>query len=168
MSTAPPTHSLAGPAVATATPRQPAASDTVETPAVGAGATESELARIVELAPASALSSGCLCFEDEFGGFVIVPIARPAMRIGRGLAADVSFEDPTVSRRHALLARDGDDVRVLDDRSLNGLFVNGMRVRSRLLEDGDVISVGRHRLHYAQRPQPERREETGAPALQAA
>jgi hypothetical protein len=144
------------------------AADTVETPAIRVGATEFELARIAELVPASSLSSGCLCFEDEFGGFVVVPIARPAMRIGRGLAADISFEDPTVSRRHALLARDGDQLRVLDDRSLNGLFVNGVRVRSRVLADGDVINVGRHRLHYAQRPQPEPRQAAGALALQAA
>ena len=68
-----------------------------------------------------------LCFEDE-DEIVVVPLTREWTRIGRGLAADVRFDDPTVSRRHALIVRNVDGVRVLDDRSLNGVFVNGARV----------------------------------------
>jgi hypothetical protein len=162
MSTAPPQHAPAGPAMSAATRDHPATADTVETPAIRPGDAAPVQAQIDELAPASALAGGCLCFEDEFGGFIVVPIAGPAMRIGRGLAADVAFEDPTVSRRHALLTLDGDRVRVLDDRSLNGLFVNGIRVRSRVLADGDVIGVGRHRLHYARRPRRDRGEDPAA------
>jgi pSer/pThr/pTyr-binding forkhead associated (FHA) protein len=41
-------------------------------------------------------------------------------------------------------------VRVLDDRSLNGVFVNGDRVEWRTLADGDELLVGRHRLHYVE------------------
>ena len=77
-----------------------------------------------------------------------VPLTREWTRIGRSLAADVRFDDPTVSRRHALIVRQADGVRVLDDRSLNGVFVNGERVEWRTLEDGDEILVGRYRLHY--------------------
>ena len=65
-----------------------------------------------------------LCFEDG-DEIVVVPLTREWTRIGRGLAADVRFDDPTVSRRHALIVRNVDGVRVLDDRSLNGVFVNG-------------------------------------------
>jgi pSer/pThr/pTyr-binding forkhead associated (FHA) protein len=39
-------------------------------------------------------------------------------------------------------------VRVLDDRSLNGVFVNGARVEGKVLQDGDEIIVGRHRLSF--------------------
>jgi pSer/pThr/pTyr-binding forkhead associated (FHA) protein len=60
----------------------------------------------------------------------------------------VRFDDPTVSRRHALIVRQADGVRVLDDRSLNGVFVNDERVEWRVLEDGDEIVVGRYRLHF--------------------
>jgi FHA domain/Zinc-ribbon containing domain len=73
---------------------------------------------------------------------------REWTRIGRSLAADVRFDDPTVSRRHALIVRQPDGVRVLDDRSLNGVFVNGERVEWRQLRDGDEILVGRYRLTY--------------------
>ena len=71
------------------------------------------------------------------------------MRIGRSLSADLRFEDPTVSRRHAVLVAEADGVRVLDDRSLNGVFVNGERVVSQTLGDGDEIVIGRYRLRFA-------------------
>jgi pSer/pThr/pTyr-binding forkhead associated (FHA) protein len=37
---------------------------------------------------------------------------------------------------------------VLDDRSLNGVYVNGRRVEWSPLADGDEIVVGRHTIHY--------------------
>jgi predicted nucleic acid-binding Zn-ribbon protein len=88
-----------------------------------------------------------LCFA-EGSETRTVPLSREWTRIGRSLAADVRFDDPTVSRRHALIVRQPDGVRVLDDRSLNGVFVNGERIDGRLLQDGDEIIVGRYRLSY--------------------
>jgi hypothetical protein len=69
-------------------------------------------------------------------------------RIGRSGAADLRLDDPTVSRRHALLVlTDDGDLRALDDRSLNGLFVNGNAVEWAALSDGDELEIGRYRLH---------------------
>jgi len=87
--------------------------------------------------------------EDEVR---VLPLAEGWTRIGRSLSADVRFDDPTVSRRHALVHRDGDKGRVLDDRSLNGVFINGDRVDWHELEDGDEIAVGRFRLHFLRAP----------------
>jgi len=81
-------------------------------------------------------------------------LTREMTRIGRSLVADLRFEDPTVSRRHALIVRELTGMRLLDDRSLYGVFVNGTRVSSRLLSDGDVIGLGRHRLLYQRIPTP--------------
>jgi len=85
-------------------------------------------------------------------------LTREWTRIGRSLAADLRFDDPTVSRRHALIVRQPDGVRLLDDRSLNGVFVNGARVEGRALADGDEIIVGRYRLIFVRAtgsaPQP--------------
>ena len=89
----------------------------------------------------------------------VVPLEREWTRIGRSLAADVRLDDPTVSRRHALIVRQPDGVRVLDDRSLNGVFVNGERVEWRVLGDGDEIVVGRYHLHFL-----DSRAAAGAPA----
>jgi predicted nucleic acid-binding Zn-ribbon protein len=84
------------------------------------------------------------------GHTALVPLTRDGTRIGRSLAANIRFDDPTVSRRHALIVREGGELRVLDDRSLNGVFVNGVRVESSPLAHGDEIVVGRHRLHFLQ------------------
>jgi pSer/pThr/pTyr-binding forkhead associated (FHA) protein len=88
-----------------------------------------------------------LAFEQD-GRRVTVPITREWTRIGRSLAADIRFDDATVSRRHALLASEEGGVRVLDDRSLNGIQVNGRRVEWSPLTDGDELSVGRHILYF--------------------
>jgi predicted RNA-binding Zn-ribbon protein involved in translation (DUF1610 family) len=85
---------------------------------------------------------------EESGEWRTVALTREWTRIGRSLAADVRFDDPTVSRRHALIVRQPDGVRVLDDRSLNGVFVNGARIEGRTLRDGDEILVGRYRLSF--------------------
>jgi pSer/pThr/pTyr-binding forkhead associated (FHA) protein len=79
-------------------------------------------------------------------------LAREWTRIGRSLAADIRFDDPTVSRRHALIVRQPDGLRVLDDRSLNGVFVNGERVEWSTLADGDEVVIGRHHLHFIDVP----------------
>jgi predicted nucleic acid-binding Zn-ribbon protein len=88
-----------------------------------------------------------LAYEDD-DELKIVPLTREWTRIGRSLAADVRFDDPTVSRRHALVVRQADGVRMLDDRSLNGVFVNGARIEWKVLQDGDEILVGRYRLRF--------------------
>jgi pSer/pThr/pTyr-binding forkhead associated (FHA) protein len=79
-------------------------------------------------------------------------LSREWTRIGRSLAADIRFDDPTVSRRHALIVRQPDGLRVLDDRSLNGVFVNGERVEWSTLADGDEVVIGRHHLHFIEVP----------------
>jgi pSer/pThr/pTyr-binding forkhead associated (FHA) protein len=88
-----------------------------------------------------------LAFEQD-GRRVVVPLSREWTRIGRSLAADVRFDDATVSRRHALVAVEEGGVRVLDDRSLNGIQVNGRRVEWSPLTDGDELVIGRHALYF--------------------
>jgi hypothetical protein len=88
-----------------------------------------------------------LAFRDE-RRVSVMPLTSEWTRIGRSLTADVRFDDPTVSRRHAIIVLQGDDVRVLDDRSLNGVFLNGERVEWGELEDGDELIIGRYRLYF--------------------
>jgi predicted nucleic acid-binding Zn-ribbon protein len=91
-----------------------------------------------------------LVFHDA-GRVRSVLVPSTSMRIGRSLSAELRFEDPTVSRRHAVLLVEAEGVRVLDDRSLNGVFVNGHRVVSHTLADGDEIVIGRYRLRFVDR-----------------
>jgi FHA domain/Zinc-ribbon containing domain len=103
-----------------------------------------------------------LAYRDEDDEVHVFPLTREWTRVGRSLAADVRFDDPTVSRRHALIVRQPDGVRVLDDRSLNGVFVNGERVEWSTLSDGDEILVGRHRLCFVDVPIVSGMREEGA------
>ena len=82
---------------------------------------------------------------------ILLPIPAGVLHIGRSPAAGLTLDDATVSRRHALIVHDDDGTRILDDRSLNGLVVSGRRVRAARLRDGDVIELGRVRLHYLRR-----------------
>jgi DNA-directed RNA polymerase subunit RPC12/RpoP len=69
-------------------------------------------------------------------------------RIGRCDTAEISLDDPSVSRRHAMLALESDKPpRILDDRSLNGVLVNGRKVEFAELEAGDELTIGRYRLY---------------------
>lgn len=72
-------------------------------------------------------------------------------RIGRCATAEIFLDDPSVSRRHAMLAVESDkQPRVLDDRSLNGVLVNGRKVDFTELWPGDELTIGRYRLHLLQ------------------
>ncbi|HEY1593008.1 MAG TPA: FHA domain-containing protein [Solirubrobacteraceae bacterium] len=93
-----------------------------------------------------------LAYRTDDRDVVAYALEREWTRIGRSLAADIRFDDPTVSRRHALIVRQPDGLRVLDDRSLNGVFVNGERVEWSTLADGDEIVIGRHRLYFVDLP----------------
>lgn len=91
-----------------------------------------------------------VAFEED-GEPVVTTLQDGWTRIGRSGSADIQLDDATVSRRHALIIRTPDDeLRALDDRSLNGLFVNGERVEWAPLVDGDELEIGRYRLYVLQ------------------
>ncbi|MGI9184314.1 MAG: FHA domain-containing protein [Solirubrobacteraceae bacterium] len=75
------------------------------------------------------------------------PVDRPRSTphyLGRGLNADIRIEDSQVSRRHAIIVQRGDGIRVLEDRSRNGTFVNGREVTVGLVDDGGRAPSGPH------------------------
>ena len=85
-----------------------------------------------------------LCDDAEIK---VLPISQGWTRIGRSATADIRLDDPSVSRRHALIVSEQpDSLRVLDDRSLNGVFLNGKMVDWGRLSDGDELAIGRFRL----------------------
>jgi len=101
------------------------------------------LARVRLLLPEPGRYVAC----RDAGEIQIFPIPLGWTRIGRSTAADIRLDDPSVSRRHALIVSElPDTLRVLDDRSLNGVFVNGELTEWGRLEDGDELSIGRFRL----------------------
>lgn len=88
-----------------------------------------------------------LAWRDDDGTVESFEIQRGWTRIGRSATADLRLDDPSVSRRHALIvAEPGRGLRVLDDRSLNGVLLNGAEVEWARLGDGDELAIGRYRL----------------------
>ena len=80
---------------------------------------------------------------------VVLPLGR-LTRIGRRTGSDIVLDDMTVSRRHALvLEREGAPV-IADDRSLNGVFVNGRRVQEAPLHHGDEVRIGDRLMRYVE------------------
>ena len=89
-----------------------------------------------------------LAFDEGDHEYAAIRLEPGWTRIGRSRTADIRFDDATVSRRHALVVLTaGGNLRALDDRSLNGLFVNGEHVEWAVLSDGDELEIGRYRLH---------------------
>lgn len=74
------------------------------------------------------------------------------LSVGRHPRSDLFLDDVTVSRRHAVLEREGDRFRVRDVGSLNGTYVNHERVEDALLVDGDELQVGRFVLTFHEPP----------------
>ena len=107
--------------------------------------------------------------EDEALGATRVMEARPAHRavvhvlggdtppqrladetiVGRLPECDLTLDEPSVSRRHAKIARDADDWRITDLGSTNGVKVNGERVATADLQHGDRIELGSARLAFS-------------------
>ncbi len=93
-----------------------------------------------------------LAWREDDGEIQIFPIEPGWTRIGRSATADIRLDDPSVSRRHALIVSElPDTLRVLDDRSLNGVFLNGEVVEWARLGDGDELAIGRYRLFALER-----------------
>jgi ABC-type multidrug transport system ATPase subunit/pSer/pThr/pTyr-binding forkhead associated (FHA) protein len=71
-------------------------------------------------------------------------IPDEGLRVGRDPSrCSLVLEHPSVSGEHAEF-RPQDGKMVLDDRSTNGTFVNGLRVKTAELHDGDYITFGRY------------------------
>lgn len=68
--------------------------------------------------------------------------------IGRATTAGLQLDDPGVSRQHAEVRREGDDVMLVDLGSTNGSAVNGRVVERVRLTPGDRIELGHTVLVY--------------------
>jgi hypothetical protein len=116
----------------------------------------------VTLKPGQSLSAGsCRVTSEVKGGpgggpqaSLVLPDGRTVtmdegpITIGRLPECSIVVEDANVSRRHAEVRRDGPDVVVSDLGSTNGTRVNGTQVRTRRLNDGDEITVGRTSIRF--------------------
>jgi predicted component of type VI protein secretion system len=73
----------------------------------------------------------------------VFDLAKDTLTIGRDVNADVTINDPEVSRTHIRLTAQADGYMIEDLGSTNGTFINGQRVTgSKLLRPGDTLGLG--------------------------
>ncbi|MGB7848968.1 MAG: FHA domain-containing protein [Candidatus Acidiferrum sp.] len=75
-----------------------------------------------------------------------VAIGNRPVTIGRSPDNDIPVDNPAVSNHHARVYYEGGKLVVEDLDSLNGTFVNDLRVERAMLHDGDSIWVGKHHI----------------------
>jgi hypothetical protein len=82
------------------------------------------------------------------GGETSFPLTRDTYTVGRHRNNDIVISDPKVSSFHARLDRSADGFTVVDLKSRNGSFINGKRVETGLLKNGDELKMGPAKLVY--------------------
>ncbi len=71
-------------------------------------------------------------------------ISQPRTSLGRGDDNDLVLPDAAVSSRHCEFLVQTNGLAVQDLGSSNGVYVNGRRVQSQVLRDGDVVRIGQY------------------------
>jgi len=76
------------------------------------------------------------------------PINTDKFFIGRTEKNNIQIDSMAVSGQHAKIIMILDDAFLEDLGSTNGTFLNGERISSCPIENGDVISIGTHNIKY--------------------
>lgn len=77
-----------------------------------------------------------------------ISVDKPRLLIGRNALCDIDIVHEWISRQHAIVIRNDKSTVIVDLKSRNGIYVNGKRVKSHVLVNNDVISLGDHRLKF--------------------
>jgi pSer/pThr/pTyr-binding forkhead associated (FHA) protein len=73
---------------------------------------------------------------------------KPRLVIGRKAHNDIPIDNLAVSGEHASISTVGSDSILEDLGSTNGTLVNGQAAQKHLLQDGDLIEIGKYKLKY--------------------
>ena len=68
--------------------------------------------------------------------------------LGRSDEANIVLDDVTVSRIHALITKEPSNWKITDQSSLNGIYVNFIRIEDAKLSAGDDIQIGKYRFTF--------------------
>ncbi len=90
----------------------------------------------------------------ESAGIREFEIVDSEVHMGRELDNTLRLPDPSISRHHCVVRKMGGGYEIQDLQSSNGVLVNGNRVQSSPLRDGDRITLGQVQLTF-QDPRPE-------------
>jgi hypothetical protein len=77
-----------------------------------------------------------------------VQLTKDRTTLGRRPYNDIVIDNLAVSGEHAVLQMSGNDVHIEDLNSTNGSYVNGKAVKKQLLQNSDVIEVGKYKIKF--------------------
>ena len=77
-----------------------------------------------------------------------VQLTKDRTTLGRRPYNDIVIDNLAVSGEHAVLQMTGSDVHLEDLNSTNGSYVNGKAIKNHLLQNGDVIEVGKYKIKF--------------------
>ncbi|CAN5266389.1 hypothetical protein BH24ACT16_BH24ACT16_00690 [soil metagenome] len=75
-------------------------------------------------------------------------VGHNSISVGRSHPSDIVLDDVTVSREHARISLEDRGFKIVDSGSLNGTYVNRVRVDSVYLRNGDEIQIGKYRFKF--------------------
>jgi pSer/pThr/pTyr-binding forkhead associated (FHA) protein len=75
-------------------------------------------------------------------------MSKERYTVGRLQDNDIRIDNPTVSGHHSLVINILNDSFLEDLNSTNGTYVNGRLIKKHALQNGDVVTVGRHQLRF--------------------
>jgi|GEM_PF-851874 len=78
----------------------------------------------------------------------VILLDRPMIIVGRHPTCEARLDSPRISRRHCCVAYDNDQVIVRDLGSTNGIRINGQRVDSGRLRDGDELTIAHLKFRF--------------------
>lgn len=99
-----------------------------------------------------------------------VQLTKDRTSLGRRPYNDIVIDNLAVSGEHAVLQLSGHEVYIEDLNSTNGTYVNGKTVKKQLLQNGDVVEIGKYKIQYANeagQTDAARRTGSAAPAATA-
>ncbi len=73
---------------------------------------------------------------------------KDRISIGRAGDNDIVLDNKAVSRKHAIIEFKGNTAVIIDNESLNGIFVNNRKISEEIINDSDIITIGKFDLEF--------------------
>ena len=77
-----------------------------------------------------------------------VQLTKDRTSLGRRPYNDIVIDNLAVSGEHAVLQMSGSESYIEDLNSTNGTYVNGKTVKKQLLQNDDIVEIGKYRIQY--------------------
>ena len=83
--------------------------------------------------------------DDESKSYILT---KEMITIGKLSSNDLQLNDNSVSRNHCIFEKVNDNYKLIDQGSTNGTYVNGKKIKEKILREGDNITIGRTTLRF--------------------